>query len=79
MINRNEYEQNYDDIVIEKVKELHKLISSYENKPNSLTKNKLNKKIVLFNYYINTINSIKNETTKSETTLKLGTHFKRTK
>lgn len=79
MINKDESHSNYEDVIIEKIEELHELISLYEHSKNNNIKIKLKKKIELFKYYINSIQSITKETKHDGKILKLGTHFKRTK
>lgn len=79
MINRNECGQNYDDTIIEKVKELHRLIDNYENSKDQHSKVKLMNRIKLFMHYINSINSLTTENTNNAKLLRLGTKFKRTK
>lgn len=79
MINKNESGKNYDDTIIEKVKELHKLIDNYENNKDQHSKIKLMNRIKLFKYYINSINSLTKANTNDAKLLRLGTNFKRTK
>ena len=64
-----------EELLLEKIRELNRLIEKYENSKSQSDKNKLRNRIRLFEYWMNSLND-KNTSQKSEQkVLKLGKHI----